>query len=112
MALATIAVLPLLGGCVSSTSYEAGAEALKHSPTLLADRIEACSKDYRASSVATNNLRQEMKLPRGTDDATVAATACRRAFTAIAQGRMTYDDFLSMNSPQPKPIVYRVLQGR
>jgi hypothetical protein len=102
----------VLGGCISSTDYEGVSEALRNSPALLADRIDHCTKNYRASSAATNSLRQEMKLPRGTDDVTIAATACRRAFTAIAQGRMSYDEFLTMFSPTPKPIVYRVLQGR
>ncbi|ALN71454.1 hypothetical protein [Aureimonas sp. AU20] len=112
--LPTMAVgcLMLLGGCTTSTDYAAASEAMRNSPALLADRIDACTKSYRASPAETNSLRQEMKLPVGTSEATVASTACWRGLTAIAQGRMTYDDFMTLFTEMPRPIVYRVIQGR
>lgn len=111
-ALAMGCLMPL-AGCVTSTDYAAVSEAMRNSPALLADRIDSCSKSFRGESPAgMNSLRQEMKLPLGTNEATVASTACRRGLTAIAEGRMTYDDFMSVFTYEPKPIVYRVLQGR
>ncbi|KTQ96103.1 hypothetical protein NS226_08635 [Aureimonas ureilytica] len=104
--------LLLLGGCVTSTSYDATAEAMGHSPELLADRIADCTKRTAATPGGLNELRQEAKLPVGTSDATVAETVCRRSMTAIAKGRMTYDDLSSAFNGTPKPIVYKVIQGR
>lgn len=111
--IAAMSGLLLLGGCMTSTSYDASAEAMRHSPALLADRIAACSRSFQNSSPVTmNSLRQDLKLPVGTSDATVAETGCRRGLTAIAQGRMTYDDLNSIYTGNPKPVVFRIMQGR
>ena len=108
----TTGSLLLLGGCMTSTSYDATSEAMRHSPELLADRIADCTKRTSTMSAGLNELRQEAKLPVGTSNATVAETVCRRSMTAIANGRMTYDDLSSAFSGTPKPIVYKVIQGR
>lgn len=108
----TTGSLLFLGGCMTSTNYDATSEAMRHSPELLADRIADCTKRTAATSGGLNELRQDVKLPVGTSDATVAETFCRRGLTAIANGRMTYDDLSSVFTGTPKPIVYKVIQGR
>lgn len=101
-----------LGGCMTSTNYDSSAEAIRHSPELLSDRIADCTKKVAATSGGLNELRQDVKLPVGTSDAVVAETFCRRSITAMANGRMTYDDFSSIFSGTPRPIVYKIIQGR
>ncbi len=95
----------LLSGCVTEDRYNRAQEVLSGSPAVKRDAINRC---YIGANKASPARKAEMaKIMNVSQRSNVAKTYCRRAFNAIANKQIDYDDFKKQS-----PAFIRAIQGR
>jgi hypothetical protein len=95
----------LVTSCVTETSYKQAQEVMRGSPAVKRDAIADC---YRGAGRASPARKTQMaKIMNVSPRSNVARTYCTRAFNAVADGRISYQDFRTRS-----PKFIRVIQGR
>ncbi|MCO6392560.1 hypothetical protein GTW25_16160 [Aliihoeflea aestuarii] len=95
----------VLAGCVTERSYGQAQEIVRGSPAARQEAINRCARGINEGSAAR---RAEIaRIVNVSPRSNVGRTYCTRAFTGIANGRISYEDFRT-RSPQ----FIRVVQGR
>jgi hypothetical protein len=106
-----VLVLPLLSGCntVSEGDYKASQAFLAENRPAKRLVTQECANDLRFSAIEKRELSALLNVP----ESKVTAVACRRFVNAIANGRMTYSDYVKMNSSGgDNSKLIRILLGR
>lgn len=85
-----------VAGCgTSRESYEVGQAQMRSSPAFRQGAMESCINDAdRAPAEERNRFAARHKIPARE----VSRTACRRIVNAIAQNRLTYEQYSEMFS--------------
>lgn len=101
-------LLVALAGCttVTSSQYAVLREELRTDPQARRQVVDACRRDFERSPPAE---RQNLAALAGVSAARAPAVVCTRIFRAIANGRISYEEFNASRGDYSKWI--EVIRG-
>ncbi|WP_432285503.1 hypothetical protein SLT36_01525 [Aminobacter sp. BA135] len=110
--LALLGLSAIVAGCttMSQGEYKNLQTALNGSPALKREVLVSCIKDENARSAKE---KAEMAALFNIEPKNYASTFCKRMFNGLTSGRITYQDYVNLDSPTADSSkVIRILQGR
>lgn len=111
--LISAAVLAMLASCATTGTtnekYETNKTAVSGSPKVKQRQIDKCAAHLTLQSTAK---RQAFADLANTTIDKVPKVYCTRIWNALADGRVSYDDYVAFDNHHNTPNMIRVIQGR
>jgi hypothetical protein len=99
-----------VSGCTTTReNYETGATALAGSKSLRNEVTQKCIAHARYSNP---HARHNAALLMDVRDTEVDRLACSRMVSAIASGRLSYEEAMALHYGRLTPKIVKILQGR